>query len=201
MTDGGGGVTNYSYAQNDVLVTVGPAPAGENTKRRRQLEYDGLGRLTSVCEITSVAGSGSCGQTTAQTGFLTKYSYGANSLTVTQNAQSGSTQTRTYVYDDLGRLISEANPETAGVAITYAYDGDATCGTSAGHQAKPVDAAGNITCYAYDPLHRNTAVTYPTGPNAAATPPKYFVYDGATVNSTAMANAKGRLRGGIHGTV
>ncbi len=50
-----------------------------------------------------------------------------------------------------------------------------------------------MTCYAYDALHRNTAITYPSGPNAAATSPRYFVYDGATVNSAAMANPKGRL--------
>ncbi len=143
VTDGGGGVTSYSYAQNDVLVTVGPAPTGENTKRK-QLEYDGLGRLKSVCEITASAGSGNCGQIVAQTGFLTQYTYDAqgNLLTVVQNAQSSSTQTRTYTYDGLGRLLTEANPETNGVASSYTYDSDATCGTSTGDQVKRVDAAG-----------------------------------------------------------
>jgi YD repeat-containing protein len=72
VVDGGGGTTTYSYNQNDVLVTVSPAPSGENTKRR-QLEYDALGRLTSVCEMTTVTGSGTCGQNTSQTGFWTKY--------------------------------------------------------------------------------------------------------------------------------
>ena len=194
MTDGGGGVISYSYAQNDMLVTVGPAPTGENTKRK-QLEYDGLGRLKSVCEITASAGSGNCGQTVAQTGFLTRYTYDAqgNLLTVVQNAQSSSTQTRTYTYDGLGRLLTEANPETSGAAKSYTYDSDTTCGTSQGDQVKRVDAAGNVTCYAYDALHRDIAITYPSGPNAAATSPRYFVYDGATVNSVAMANPKGRL--------
>ncbi len=54
---------NYSYNLNDVLVTGNPAPVGENPKRR-QLEYDGLGRLTSVCEMTSAAGN-TCGQNTS----------------------------------------------------------------------------------------------------------------------------------------
>src|SRR5207244_115130 len=71
-TDGGGGYVSYSYSQNDVLVTSGPAPLGENAKRR-QLEYDALGRLTSVCEITSASQSGNCGQTSPATGYLTKY--------------------------------------------------------------------------------------------------------------------------------
>jgi YD repeat-containing protein len=129
------------------------------------------------------------------TGFLTQYTYDAqgNLLNVVQNAQSSSTQTRTYTYDGLGRLLTEANPETNGVASSYTYDSDATCGTSAGDQVKRVDAAGNVACYAYDALHRNTSVTYPSGPNAAVTPPKYFIYDGATVNSVAMVNPKERL--------
>jgi YD repeat-containing protein len=50
VTDAGGGTVNYTYQpnSNDVLIVGGPAPTGENTKQR-QLESDGLGRLTSVC--------------------------------------------------------------------------------------------------------------------------------------------------------
>ena len=55
VTDGGGGSVGYSYIKNDVYQTRGPQPSGENTKRK-QLEYDALGRLTSVCEVTSASG-------------------------------------------------------------------------------------------------------------------------------------------------
>ena len=142
-----------------------------------------------------MSGSGSCGQTVAQTGYLTKYTYDVNNniLTVTQNAQSSSTQTRTYAYDGLSRLTSEANPETTGTAVTYTYDTDSTCGTSHGDLVKKIDAVGNVVCHAYDALHRNTSITYPSGSYASVTPSKTFVYDAATVNSVAMANAKGRL--------
>jgi len=58
---------------------------------------------------------------------------------------------------------------------------------------KRADPDGNVTCYAYDALHRVTAITYPSGPYIPLTPQKIFVYDGATVNGVAMANAKGRL--------
>ena len=71
ITDGGGGTTTYTYqGNNDVLVAIGPAAAGENVKQR-QIQYDGLGRISSVCEITSASGSGSgaCGQNTTQTAF------------------------------------------------------------------------------------------------------------------------------------
>jgi RHS repeat-associated protein len=180
----------YAYTQNDIYRTLGPAPTGENTKRK-QSEYDALGRMTSVCEVTSATGSGSCAQTTSGvTGYWTQYTYDVlNDLTgVTQNAQSsGNHQSRSYAYDDLGRLTSETNPEAA--TTNYTYDTDSTCGTSKGDLVKKVDAVGNTTCYAYDALHRVTSTTF-SGPYSSNTPSRYFVYDAATVNSVAMANAK-----------
>jgi RHS repeat-associated protein len=198
ITDGGGGTITYSYPQNDVLVEVGPAPTGENTKRR-QLEYDALGRLTSVCEVTSGTGSGTCGQYTTQTGFWTKYTYDAlgNLTGVTQNAQStGSQQTRTYAYDMISRLTSETNPESG--TKTYFYDSDSTmCGngayTSHGDLVKTSDAAGNCVMGYYDTLHRLTDVG-----NSAANPCKRFRYDNSSgyLGSTkpaGLTNTLGRL--------
>ena len=184
--------TTFTYTQNDTYRTRGPAPTGENAKRR-QYEYDALGNLTSVCEITSVTGSGTCGQTSAVTGFWTKYTYDAdNNLTgVTQNAQSSTTQTRSYTYDGLNRMTSETNPETGNAAVTYTYDTDTTCGTSKGDLVKKVDPVGDTTCYTYDALHRMTSTTY-SGPYAASTPNRYFTYDSATVNGTSMVNVKAR---------
>ncbi len=197
VQDGGGGTAQYTYAQNDVYVTVGPAATGENTKRR-QLEYDALGRLTSVCEITTGTGSGTCGQNVTQTGYWAKYIYDAlnNLLTVTQNAQ-GAAQTRTFTYDGLSRLTSEKTPETNQAAYSYTFDTDTTCGTSKGDLVKRVDPVGTTACYAYDALHRLTAVTYSGG---YATDQKHFVYDAATVNGSTMSYAKGRLAEAYTGT-
>jgi RHS repeat-associated protein len=201
VADGGGGYTTYGYALQDVLVTRGPAPAGENAKQR-QFEYDGLGRLSSVCEITSASGSGGgpCSQANSATGFLTNYTYNAlgNLLKVTQNAQPGAIggqQTRTYAYDGLSRLTSESNPETTGTAVNYTYDTDSTCGTSKGDLVKTVDAANNLICYTYDALHRVTGTTYPSGPYATSTPSKTFVYDATTFSCTNPNGpfVKGRL--------
>jgi RHS repeat-associated protein len=110
---------------------------------------------------------------------------------VSQNAQSSNPQTRTFAYDLVGRLTSETHPESG--TTTYVYDTDSTCGTSSGDRVKKTDAVGNVSCYAYDSLHRPTAITYPSGSYAAVTLAKHFVYDSATVNSQVMSNVKTRL--------
>ncbi len=198
-TDANNGSTTYVYSNNDVLVKVGPAPTGENLKQR-QLEYDGLGRLTSVCEITAGTTpwpSGSCTQNTSATGYLTKYTFDAlgNLTGVTQNAQSASNQqTRSYTFDGMSRLTSETNPETGTTTYTYDTISSGSCAaTYNGDLLKRVDAVGNVVCFTYDALHRKLSATYPSGAYASVTPSKYFVYDSATVNSVAMANAKTHL--------
>jgi hypothetical protein len=167
VSDSGGGLTTYSYSENDVLQTL------TSPTQAKQQEYDALGRLTSVCEITSGTTAfpgASCKQDTSATGYLTQYAYDAlgDRTGVTQNAQASSgQQTRSYVYDMLGRLTSETNPEMNNSAVTYSYDSlssDTACGTvtSAGNMLKRLDAAGNATCYSsYDPLHRVGSVIYP----------------------------------------
>src|SRR5882762_1149199 len=74
VTDAGNGTVSYIYTKNDTYISVGPAPAGESAKRR-QLEFDALGQLTSVCEVTNASQSGSCGQYVPQTGYWAKYIY------------------------------------------------------------------------------------------------------------------------------
>ena len=196
-TDSDGGTTSYTYTDNDVLVTV----SGTGSQSfQKQFEYDGLGRLTSVCEISStLAGRGTCGQTSQQTGFWTKYTYdGAGRLlTAIQNAQAASNQqqTRSYYYDWAGRLTSEVNPETGTVSYTY----DSACGSyaaSLGDMTKRVDNAGNTTCYVYDALHRLTDAGY-NGPVC-----RHYRYDnsptpynnGTPPSGVTVANTMTRLK-------
>ena len=195
VSDSGGGLTTYSYSGNDVLQTL------TSPTQARQQEYDALGRLTSVCEVTSgntAFPGAACNQKTPATGYLTQYAYDAigDRTSVVQNAQASTGhQTRAYLFDLLGRLTSETNPEMNNSAVTYSYDSlssDTSCGTiaSAGNMLKRLDAAGNATCYSgYDALHRVGSVIYPS----TSTPAKNFVYDTATVNGTSMANAKTHL--------
>jgi len=190
-TDAGGGVTSYAYAYNDVAVTRGPTPTVT-----RQLQYDGMGGLSSVCEETAATGSGACGQSTSATGFLTTYTRNpAGAITgVAQNAQGTPQEARSFVYDELGRMTAETTPESG--ATAFSFDVATTdCPTgSAGDLVQRTDAAGNVTCYTYDAMHRLTSTTYPVVASGFATAPdRHFVYDAATVDGVPMANAKGRL--------
>jgi RHS repeat-associated protein len=203
VTDGGQGYTTYTYNLNDVLVTLGPAPTvplTENTKQR-QYEYDGMGRLTSVCEITAGTSAwpgGNCAQKSANTGYWTRYAYDALSrlTTVNQNIQ-GTAQTRNYQYDGLNRLTSEKNPEWGPGTATYTYDSDSggICPTSRGDMVKRLDAMGNTTCYTYDGIHRLLTTTYSSGLYASVTPSKTFVYDTTsfTCSDPTGPNVLGRL--------
>lgn len=191
MADGGGGSTSNVYSNNNTLVTLGPAPSGENTKKR-QLQYDGLGRLTSTCEITAGTTTwpgGNCAQSTSQTGYWSTYTYDPlnDLMSITQNAQSSTSQSRSYAYDGLQRMTSETNPESG--TKTYLYDTESSCGpngsfSSAGDLLQTTDADGNQICYYYDGLHR----LYNVGNNAQSNTNfcKRFRYD-STANGYTSA--------------
>ena len=172
------------------------------------MEYDGLGRLTSSCEVTAntLWPAGTCAQNAPLTGYWTRYQYdGSGQRTgVCENttvalgtdcvaSPSAARRTRAYSYDGMSRLTSRATPNGT-LATTFTYDTDTTCGSSTGDLVKKVDPAGNVTCSVSDQLHRVTSITYPAGPNSAATPSKTFVYDSATVNAKTISSPKAAWR-------
>ena len=113
-----GEYVSTQYLQNDVLSALGPASTGENLKQV-QKQYDGLGRLTSTCKISSsVSGSTPCGQNNGSySGVLTSITYpsGSGSQTVQSTRSS---QTRSKTIDGLGRVISTTTPEGGRLPIT-----------------------------------------------------------------------------------
>lgn len=203
QTDGGGGTTTYTYSGRDVLTVMGPAPAGEVVKQVQQ-EYNGLGQLLSSCQLSSATGSTSCGQRSAGTGFVTKYLYNPDGTIASISRKSSTkTQTHSFTYDAMGRTLTVTYPEsgtkqffydvppaTPGVACSTIMP-PGTPSSFYGQLVKTYDANGNTACYAYDGVNRVTSISF-NGPNFDGNN-KYFVYDSATVDGAAMANAGGRL--------
>lgn len=198
VTDAGGGFVSYQYLGLYVLRTIGPAPANEGTNGKQTLlGYNRIGQLISVCEMSSGPGSGSCNYngTSQYTGYLTNYIYDTSGrvMKVTQNAQSATPQQRSFTYDFINRLLTANEPESG--FTQYFYDAAPTTpgslcpGTYNGDLVKKYDANGNTTCYTYDGMHRLTSIKY-SGPNATEGN-RFLVYDAATVNGVAMANAAG----------
>ena len=157
-----GEYVSTAYLQNDVLSVLGPAPSGENLKQV-QKQYDGLGRLSSTCEIsTIVSGSTPCGQANGTySGVLTSTSYSSAAGSQTVSSTRGS-QVRIKTVDGLGRVISSTTPE--GGTVTSYYDTvPSTCsGGAVPYPGKLIESLfqdGNWSCYEYDSLGRVTAIT------------------------------------------
>jgi RHS repeat-associated protein len=113
-------------------------------------------------------------------------------ITVTQNAQSSTNQTRRYYYDGLSRLTQEVNPESG--TTNYYWDAAApSCG--GGAYATPGDLgakkgnAGVYTCYGYDALHRIAGFGPSTNTNCTG-----FQYDSyAPPTGVTVQNPLGRM--------
>ena len=162
-----GSFSMSSYTDNTVTATD---PVG----KQRKGVSDALGRLTSVFEPDPTNGN--------TLDYQTSYTYNVfNQLAqVTQGAQ-----TRTYVYDALGRLNSSTTPE-AGTVCLGTYSGT-TCQANGydnwNNLLYRTDARGVVTNYLYDSLNRLTGITYPTVPAGVAAMPNVCEANGATSNN------------------
>ncbi len=155
--------TQYSYSGSTVTVT-------DPTSKQRKSEIDALGRLVTVWEPDPANGN----SLSLQTSYL--YSTLDALTSVSQGAQ-----TRTYNYDDLGRLTNETTPEGGYWQFTY---------TNFGLVSQRTDARGVITTYGYDSLNRPASISYnvgSTGVPATSTVNLYYDEGGSA------ANALGRL--------
>jgi hypothetical protein len=196
------GVSTYSYPAGDTNIVLTPAPTGENSKIV-QIETDGLGRTASVCSVVTsgLSGTGACGQRSAATGYLKKYSLDAlgRATQVSQNAQSGSIPVNSgYTYDQIGRVTQRSLPES-GTANFY-YDGvGPDCSSfpssyTGGKLTETKDAAGNVTCNTFETgAGRLSSVYYPSGPNAVNSRAAFFVYDIASPLLGSGTNLVGRM--------
>jgi RHS repeat-associated protein len=195
-----GRTTQVTNPDNSTVLTTYTGRAmqvqdeGNGTRRvTRVSQVDGLGRLISVCEVTSATQLGSsgtpvaCGQDISATGFLTTYGYDPldNLLSVTQNGLNQ----RLFNYDSLSRVTSATHPESGSTSYTYNSDTNCSAPNSfAGLLVSKVDARGIRTCMQYDALNRMTQKNYSDG-----TPTASFNYDQTSAYGVSLLNTTGRL--------
>lgn len=141
--------TTYSYSGNTTTVTD---PLGH----AKQTTTDALGRMTTVVED-----SGSSNLTTNYT-----YDAAGNLTNVFKCSAGGcgSGQSRSFVYDTLGRQTQATNSESG----TYSY----SYGSKLALQSR-TDPRGSVTSYSYDAMDRLTGINYSDG-----TPNSAFTYNG-----------------------
>jgi RHS repeat-associated protein len=186
----------YNYSSRATSVQ----DEGNGSSRVQKIyQNDGLGRLTSVCEVTSAtlvgtdATPAACGQDIPATGFLTTYQYDA----LTTRVKQGRLPDRVMTYDGLARLVSETIPEAFGSATTYNYD------NSTGDLYQRIRPTANqtdpavmtTTTYSHDSLHRLTQIQYSDGTLGAN-----YYYDEPSVSGLNLQNSKGRLTHTFRGT-
>jgi RHS repeat-associated protein len=187
------GVSTFSYdalgritqVLNPDSTTVNTAYTGQATEVtdegngtrsvRRISQTDALGRLSSVCEVSSAtlpngtsATPLACGQDISATGFLTSYSYDAlgNLLGVSE----GGTGPRSFQFNSLSQPVSATNPEantapTGGTVVptTYVYDLNGNLTQRVSPLPNQQGTAKLTTAYSYDALNRLIQKTYSDG--------------------------------------
>jgi RHS repeat-associated protein len=155
----------------------------DQAQKKRRSQVDALGRLVRVDEPDANGNLDINGVPAQPTDYT--YNVLGNLIQTSQTGVpiggSGSiTQTRTFEYSSLGRLIQANNPESG--TISYEYDAN-------GNLMGKTDARGASfkISYAYDALNRNTTVNYA---NTTVNPDITRVYGD---NSNSPAYGKGML--------
>jgi YD repeat-containing protein len=202
-----GRVTTVTHPDGSSVLSTYVEPAVEvqdegngNSRVTRISQADGLGRLTSVCEVTGATQANqnqpaACNQAIAATGFLTSYQYDAlGNLTGVQ--QGG--VSRSFTYDSLSRLLTAANPESGTTCYGTLSNGSCVNGYDGNNnliaRTRPAPNQSNpavtvTTNYQYDKLNRLTSVTYSDG----VTPSITKHYDTSLELGVGLDNSIGRL--------
>ena len=193
-------ILTYEYDGTAVMSTDEGNGHGSQ-KVQRVLDYDGLGRLKSVCEVSGTTLQGNtgntpvaCSQAKAMNGFLTsyEYSYDSSGYSYTTAIQAGLAN-RSFTYDSLGRLRTAYNPEAGTTSYTYTPDG--LLYTRTRPKANQTGGSTTTKTYTYNSLHSLTSETYDDG----TTPANYYNYYETSLWGRAIQNPKYRKTSSIVG--
>lgn len=152
-----------------------PTLRTDETGRKRLLWTNVFHELIEVDEPNTTNGSLTVG---------TCYQYDALGDLTKAVQQS---ETRTYVYDGLRRLLSSTIPESGITTYTYPLP-SSLCSGIFGNPCTKTDARGITTTYSYDALGRLTQKAYSDG-----SPTIGWQYDQASVWGISLSNTKGRV--------
>lgn len=184
--DGNTITTAYGPAVGTVSQSCSPATYGigfpilntDEAGKKRLTWSDGLGRIIETDEPNS----------SGQLNVNTCYKHDALNNLI-QVVQQG--ETRTYTYDQIGRLTSATDPESQQHTVSTSYmSGANQCSGDPTLPCSRTDARFTTT-FSYDALNRLTGKTY-TDPN---TPSISYFYDQTSYNGLTITNGKGRRTG------
>ncbi len=132
-----------------------------NDGKQAKYSYQEDGKIEYVLELDPATG---------ELNVRTDYSYDAlgRLAAITQGVQ-----TRSFTYDDMGRLLTETYPETG--TTSYVYDANSNV-------VLKTDSRGIVTSITYDELNRPTYKSYSDG-----TPTVSYYYDGQPGDSPITA--------------
>jgi RHS repeat-associated protein len=178
---GAGGNASQSSTCGAATYGLGfPTLMVDEAGKKRQVWTDGFGRIIEVDEPDP---SNNNNLTLA-----TCYSH--NLLNNLTNVVQG-TQSRSFSFDPLGRMISSTTPENG---TTYFYytksDGVTACSGEQSAVCRRTDSLNVTTTYVYDQLNRLVSKLYSDG-----TASVNFYYDQTTYNGMTINNGKGRRTG------
>ncbi|MBB5345865.1 RHS repeat domain-containing protein [Tunturibacter empetritectus] len=159
-------------------------------------QYDLLGRISGVCEITAKTAPGSpapaaCSMDYYGVGYVTSYMYSlaSHTTTVIQGVQQ-----RTFITDSAGRTVSITEPERGITTYSYAYNSTGLQVTRQRPQANQINAGTlTTTTTQYDSLGRVVSISY----NDSLTPNKTYNYDSPLGWNFTQSNIKGQMTAAI----
>jgi RHS repeat-associated protein len=182
---GAGAAETFTYTNRATEHIVYPS----NNAFTTISQIDGLGRVNSICEVTSTKQANgqspaSCGLDISGTGFEASNTYDALGNVLS----TGYGSTRSFTYDGLSRVLTATYPEESGT-VSYTYNSAGDLATRVAPLPNQTSTNTETTTYTHDAMHRLTGMSYSDG----TTPAVVYNYDQSSVWSTTLTNPKGRL--------